>query len=134
MAIGVYPNVSLAEAREKRERARKQLANGVDPSASKKAAKIAIKTVAEKNFEYVAREWHMKNCPLWSLKHRDLVLSRLSLYIFPLIGSRSIDEISPSQLLDALRPIELKGALETDLYPISRTSFSMQQEPIKGNI
>lgn len=113
LAIGVYPNVSLAEAREKRDHAKKQIANGVDPSAFKKASKQAVKMVEEGNFEFVAREWYLKNCQRWSPNYQELVIGRLKNYIFPWLGSCQIAEISPSQLLDVLRRIESKGILET---------------------
>ncbi len=113
LAIGVYPSISLAEAREKRDQAKKQLVNGVDPNNFKKASKQAIKTAVEGSFEFVAREWHLKNCQRWSPNHGGLVMRRLESYIFPWLGTCQIAEIVPAQLLDVLRRIEYKGALET---------------------
>jgi integrase len=113
LAIGVYPDISLAEAREKRDKARKQIANGVDPNVFKKESKQAIKTATESNFEFVAREWHQKNTQCWSKNHGRLVMRRLENYIFPFFGACQMTEIMPAQLLGALRRIEYKGALET---------------------
>ncbi len=113
LAIGVYPEISLAEAREKRDQAKKQLINGVDPSAFKKISKQAVKMEKEGNFEFVAREWHLKNKAIWTPKHGELIIRRLENYIFPWLGTYQIGEISAPQLLEALRRIEYKGALET---------------------
>lgn len=113
LAIGVYPIISLAEAREKRDQAKKQILNGVDPSVFKKTSKQALKTATDGAFEIVAREWHLKNASLWTPNHARLVLRRLENYIFPWLGSCQTSEVSASQLLDALRRIEYKGALET---------------------
>lgn len=113
LAIGVYPHISLAEAREKKDQAKKQIASGVDPSVFKKTSKQFIKMGVEGNFEFVAREWFIKNSRHWTPKHGKLVIRRLENYIFPWLGSRQIAEISPAQLLDTLRRIEYKGALET---------------------
>lgn len=113
LAIGVYPDISLAEARDKKDQAKKQIANGIDPSVFKKASKQTVKMAVEGNFEFVAREWYMKNSPRWVPNHSRLIIRRLENYIFPLLGACQISEILPSQLLDALRRIEYKGALET---------------------
>lgn len=69
LAIGVYPTISLAEARQKRDQAKKQIVNGVDPSVFKKTAKQALKTAVEGQFEFIAREWHLKNAQNWTPKH-----------------------------------------------------------------
>jgi len=113
LAIGVYPEISLAEAREKREQARKQLINGIDPSVFKQVSKQAVKVGREGNFEFVAREWHLKNKAIWTSKHGELIIRRLENYIFPWLGICQISEITAPQLLEALRRIEYKGALET---------------------
>lgn len=113
LAIGVYPDLSLAEAREKREEAKKRIANGIDPSVFKKTTKRSAQMVAEGSFEVVAREWHLKNNQRWSVKHGALIIHRLERYIFPWLGSCHIGELNAQQLLEALRRIENKGALET---------------------
>ncbi len=113
LALGVYPLVSLAEAREKRDQAKKQRTQGIDACVFKKVAKQAPKTVHEEHFEFIAREWHLKSKPHWTEDHSNLVLRKLENYIFPWIGKRSMRDITAAQLLEALRPIERKGALET---------------------
>jgi len=113
LAIGVYPVISLSEAREARDQAKKQIANGVDPSVFKKTTKQGLKTIVEGQFAFVAREWHLKNTPNRSPNHSELVIRKLENYIFPLLGSCPISEITAPQLLEALRCIEQKGFLET---------------------
>ena len=113
LAIGVYPEISLSEAREKRDQAKKHIANGIDPSSFKKASKQSERRSVEGNFEWVAREWHMKNSPRWSENHSALILRRLERYIFPWLGSYQLADITAPQLLESLRRIENKGALET---------------------
>ncbi len=113
LAIGVYPTISLAEAREKRDQAKKQIANGVDPSVFKRTTNQTAKTIVEGQFEFVAREWHLKNSKNWTPKHGVVILRRLENYVFPFVGAHSIAELSAPQLLTVLRRIENKGALET---------------------
>lgn len=113
LAIGVYPEISLAEAREGRDLAKKQIANGIDPSSFKKATKRSMKLSIEGNFELIAREWHMKNSSRWSENHAALILRRLERYIFPWLGKYPLPEITAPQLLESLRRIENRGALET---------------------
>ncbi len=113
LAIGVYPLVSLAEAREKRDQARKLLASGRDPAVMKKEAqRIAIRK-SMNTFEIVAREWHEKQKSGWTANHADCVMRRLEVNVFPYIGTRAIDEIDAPELLESvLRRIEKRGALE----------------------
>lgn len=112
MAFGPYPEVSLAEARQKREDARKLLANGVDPGAVKKAQKES-NDENEETFEVIAREWHAKFSPRWAASHAVKILRRLELETFPWIGARPIGEINAPELLAVLRRIEARGHLET---------------------
>ena len=109
LALGVYPDVTLAQARERRDQARALLANNLDPSAIKKARKIA----AEDSFEAVAREWFAKFSPGWVPHHADRIIRRLEREVFPWLGSRPIAEINAPELLAALRRIEARGALDT---------------------
>lgn len=113
LALGVYPDLSLSDARERREAARKVLANGADPSAVKKAQKAAIVALAENSFEIVAREWFAKHSPNWKENHSSKIIARLEKDVFPWIGARSIAEINAPALLAAIRRIEARGALET---------------------
>ncbi|EBR3718849.1 tyrosine-type recombinase/integrase [Salmonella enterica] len=112
LAFGVYPDVSLADAREKRDVAKKILAAGGDPGETKKSEKLAQKLNAENTFEAVAREWHQTKADRWSLRYRDEIIDTFEKDIFPYIGKRPIADIKPMELLEALRKMEKRGALE----------------------
>lgn len=112
-AFGTYPEISLADAREKRDAARKQVANGIDPSEVRKAEKKTVQAVTENSFEVVAREWHEKFKQTWSKTHADTTIRRIELNVFPWLGARPIGEIKPPDLLAVLRRIESRGAQET---------------------
>ena len=113
LSLGVYPDVSLKDARERRDDARKLLANEIDPSENRKAAKAAKVERAANSFEVVAREWYAKHSPSWSPNHGDRIIRRLERDIFPWIGGKPIAGVSAPQLLDVVRHIERRGALET---------------------
>ncbi len=113
LAIGVYPDVSLSEARDKREAARKLLSNGIDPVENRKAVKASKSERAGNSFEVIAREWYSKNSASWSENHGCRIIRRLERDIFPWIGSKPIAEITAPQLLAVLRRIEERGAVET---------------------
>ena len=113
LTFGPYPAVSLSEARQKREDARKLLANGVDPGAVKKAQKETRGALAANTFEVIAREWHAKFAPEWSESHARLTLARLELNVFPWMGGRPITEINALEVLTVLQRIEARGAGET---------------------
>lgn len=112
LSIGVYPDVSLADARQKRDEARKILAAGGDPSEVKKADKLAQKLSTENTFEAIAREWHKQKADRWSLRYRDEIIDTFEKDIFPYLGQRPIAEIKPMELLETLRRLEKRGALE----------------------
>ena len=112
ISLGTYPEVSLAQARGRRDEARKQVADGIDPSQARKTLKAA-KGQNESTFEVVAREWHTKFTPTWTPGHAITIRSRLELNVFPWIGKRPIIEIKAPELLMVLRRIESRGALET---------------------
>jgi integrase len=113
LAFGVYPTVTLASARTRREEARALLAKEMDPGAVKKATKRAAKLAAENTFEAVAREWLAKQRNRLAPRYSALVLVRLEADIFPQIGSRHIADIGALELLDALRKVEKRGVIET---------------------
>ena len=111
LALGVYPEVSLSEARERRSQARKTLAAGNDPSEIKKEAKrLAIMNSANA-FEVVAREWFEKRKHGWTAKYAKTMLVRLERYVFPKLGKKAIAEISAPEVLAMVRLIEDRGAL-----------------------
>jgi integrase len=109
----VYPEVGLAKARERRDEARKLLADGVDPSDHRKATKAAGVERAANSFEAIAREWYAKQAPTWNASHGDRILARLDRDVFPWIGGRPIAEVTAPELLAMLRRIESRGAIET---------------------
>jgi len=113
LSFGVYPDVSLKDARDRRDEARKLLANEIDPSENRKAKKAAKVNRAENSFEVVAREWFSKYSPNWSTNHADRILRRLDRDIFPWIGGKPVADIIAPQLLEVIRRIEQRGALET---------------------
>ena len=113
LALASYPAVSLADARQRRDDAKKLLANGVDPGAIRKAQKAATVAETENSFEVVAREWHGKFSGTWSDCHAETTMGRLQLDVFPVMGARPIAEIKAPELLAMLRRIESRGALET---------------------
>ena len=112
-SIGVYPQVSLKEARKKREFAKKLLADGIDPSAAKQAAKRLNSESSQNSFQAIAEEWRLKQQVRWSEVHQGKVEWMLSKNLYPYIGSLPIGDISAPILLQALRKIEARGALET---------------------
>lgn len=112
ISMGTYPEMGLAKARQRRDAARKQVADGINPSETRKALKAA-KENDENTFEVVAREWQSKFAPTWTPGHAATILSRLENNVFPWIGARPIIEIKAPDLLMVLRRIESRGALET---------------------
>lgn len=112
LALGVYPEVSLVDARSRREIARKQLADGIDPSVVKQERKRLAILNAENTFEAIAREWHEHRFTSWSPRHAQDILHRLELDIFPELGTRPISDLTAPKLLDVIRKIERRGAHE----------------------
>jgi integrase len=113
LALGVYPDVKLAEARRKTDDARNKIANGVDPGLERKIRKSILVEQAENSFEKIVREWHGKYSNQWAATHASKIIRRFELYVFPWLGSRPINDITPPELLGVLRKIESKGILET---------------------
>jgi len=113
LSLGTYPEVSLADAREKRHAARKQVAAGIDPGEVRKAQKVAKIADCENSFEVIAREWHGKFEKTWSAVHAATIKDRLEKEVFPWIGKRPIDEIKAPDVLKILRRMESRGALDT---------------------
>ncbi len=113
LALGVYPAVTLASARDRRDQARKLLAEGIDPSAHRKTAKAMRETLAANSFEAVAREWIGGRKAGWSASHVSKTTTRLSNNVFPWIGSRPIAEVTAPDILAVLRRVEGRGTLDT---------------------
>lgn len=113
LSLGTYPEVSLSDAREKRDQARKLLAADVDPGENRKAHKAAKADSSANSFEVVAREWFGKYAPNWATNHSDKIIRRLERDVFPWIGKQPIAEITAPELLTTMRRVENRGAVET---------------------
>jgi integrase len=113
LALGVFPEVSLSEARQKRDAARKALDAGEDPSNVKREKKRQAIEKSEQTFERAAREWHKKGSVNWSAGYAAKIMDSLEQDAFPSIGKRPIADISAKEMLDMLNKIEARGALET---------------------
>ncbi len=111
ISLGAYPDVSLSDARQRRDDAKQLLANGIDPGAVRKAQKQADTDETE-TFEVIAREWHTKFAQQWSECHTKTTLARLEHDLFPWLGNRPIRDIKAPELLATLRRAENRGALE----------------------
>jgi integrase len=113
LSLGVYPDVGLKDARDRRDTARKLLSNGVDPSENRRAQKSARADGAANSFEVVAREWFAKYSTIWAANHGGRIIRRLERDVFPWIGGHPIADICAPEVLTVVRRIESRGALET---------------------
>lgn len=110
---GVYPEVSLAEAREERDKYRKLLKQGIDPGEHRKAMNSARRDRTADSFEVIAREWLTKFVDSAVAGHKKRVYARFENDVFPWIGARPIAEITPRELLQVILRIEKRGATDT---------------------
>ena len=110
LAFGAYPEITLADARERRDQGRKLLANDVDPSEHKEAQKSASQERAANSFEVIGREWLGKHCDTWAASHSEKIIRRLEKDVFPWPGARPIAEITAADVLAVLRRIEGRGS------------------------
>jgi Arm DNA-binding domain len=99
LSFGIYPDVPLKLARERRDEARSQLAKGIDPGLQRQAAEVA----ATSTFEAVAREWFARQEPAWAKSHSSKIIARLEMDLFPWIGPRPIDSLCAADVLTCLR-------------------------------
>ncbi len=113
ISLGVYPDVGLKKARDRRDEMRKRVADGIDPSAARKQEKLMALDAAANTFEAIAREWFEKHSPNWEASYSMKLLARLEANIFPWLGHRPIREIKAPELLSVLRQVESRGVLET---------------------
>lgn len=113
LALGVFPRVTLKEARAGREDARRMLDKGNDPGQARRVEKATRTELNADSFESVAREWLDKFSPHWAESHANKMRRRLEADIFPWLGSRPIRQITAAELLAAARRIEARGALDT---------------------
>ena len=113
LVFGLWPDVSLKQARQLREDTRSLLAEGVDPGAKRKRDKAETLTNTENTFEKIAREWLARMSLSWAPHTRKTNIGRLELDVFPHLGARPIKEIAAPELLAVLRGVEPRGAEET---------------------
>lgn len=115
LSLGVYPDIGLKDARERREEARKLVAKGIDPGEHKKATKTAALERASNSFEVVAREWFAGQQHTWAESHADKIIQRLEKDIFPWLGKRPVGEIAAPEVLTVIHRIRERGARDTAL-------------------
>jgi len=113
LALGVYPKVTLKQARKACDLAKDQLEKGIDPSQAKKARKVEQAQAQVNNLEAIAREWHKQQAQKWSESYSVKVMRAMERDLFPHAGTLPIDQISPPQLLSVFRRIEDRGATES---------------------
>lgn len=113
LSLGVYPDISLADARDRREQARKLLANDADPGAIKQAQKTAKVEAVSNSFDTIARELHKIKSPMWTSGHAKQWLINMEKYALPVIGDRPITEIEPMEIVGIMRTVEINGTFET---------------------
>lgn len=112
LAVGVYPDVTLAQARSRREEAKKLLGEGKDPAQERKLDKLSRQLEAESSFEAIAREWYKRRFDNWSVSYREEMMRTFEKDVFPFIGHRPIKDIKPLELLAVLSKLEDRGATE----------------------
>ena len=113
ISFGPYPTISLKDARSKHQAAKKDVIDGIDPSAKRKSEKLASTLASHNSFESIAREWLERHKTRWTQSHAKKLLSRLENDVFPWLGGRPISEIEPPELLESIRRIENRGALDS---------------------
>lgn len=112
LALGVYPDVSLADARAKRDEARKSIAGGIDPLEVKKEQKVEREAQVKNTFQEIALEWHNMKVKKWSAGYASDILEAFNKDVFPFIGQRPVADIKPLELLNVLKKMEDRGATE----------------------
>ncbi len=113
LTFGLYPEVTLAEARERRDEARKMLRDNRDPVVEERRRAAAEIAAAGATFETIAREWHEDEKPRWSAGQAGLIMRALERDVFPALGKLPVRDIDGPMLLTELRKIECRGAIET---------------------
>jgi integrase len=113
LALGAYPDVTLTKARDDRDAARKLLAADIDPSENRKAAKASKQGNASNSFEVIAREWVASHMADKSTSHKDRVIRRFEVYLFPWIGRKAIADITAPEILESIKRVQKQNKLET---------------------
>ncbi|HHH1244097.1 TPA: tyrosine-type recombinase/integrase [Yersinia enterocolitica] len=138
LALGVYPSVSLSKARERRDEARKLIAEGIDPNAKKKSEATELKAKRDntRSFKVIANSWFTTK-KKWSEDYQNTVRTRLETYVFPSIGDKGVTELSTGDLLAPLKKVEALGYLEVATrlkqYITSILRYAVQQQLIHYN-
>jgi Arm DNA-binding domain len=113
ISLGVYPGVTLAMARKRRHTARQSVEAGHDPSVQRQEERAAKRSAAENTFEAVARDWFSKRSKSWAASNATKILSRLERDAFPWLGDSPIADIAGPKILETLRRVEARGAIES---------------------
>ena len=132
LALGVYPDVSLKVARKRRDEARQQVADGVDPTAVRKTARRARKVAALNTLEATARAWLDHRADSWVERTRTVILASLENDVFPILGARPIADLQPVDVRNLVQGIEARGAGETAGRVFQRLRsmpYSISQRP-----
>ncbi|HDR9063535.1 TPA: tyrosine-type recombinase/integrase [Burkholderia vietnamiensis] len=132
LALGIYPDVSLGDARKRRDAAREKLAAGIDPNEAKKADKRAAKLAATNSFEAVSREWLETQRDGWSETYASKVINCLEIDVFPRIGTRPIASIEAPEILEIVRTVESRGVRETAKRVLQRSRAVFQYGIMTG--
>ncbi|EBR3159211.1 tyrosine-type recombinase/integrase [Salmonella enterica] len=112
LAIGVYPEVTLADARARRDEAKRGIAGGIDPNEAKREEKLTREAQIKNTFQEIACEWHASKVRKWSEGYASDIMEAFNKDVFPYIGKKPIAEIKPLELLNVLRRMEGRGATE----------------------
>jgi hypothetical protein len=136
LSAGVYPKISLSDARKKRDEFRQQLQTNLDPSAERKAINLRKKLANTNSFEAVALEWFNKQSHTWVDQHAKDVKRRLENNIFPFLGKRPVDQINAPELLDTVRRIETRGDMTSPIvyYKYADKYFAMELLPAAARV
>jgi len=134
LSLGAYPLISLKEARERRDDAKKLLDKNVDPSLAKQENKMQMLSDATRTFKVVAIEWHEKTKYKWSKKNSESILRRIETHLFPRIGHLPIRSITPQILYKTLIAIENGGIYETTKRMKQYASQIFRYAVINGNV
>lgn len=113
LALGSYPQVSLSDARDNRDAARRMLREGTDPAVERRRSLLKVRASAENDFEGIARQWFDLQKGRWAAVHANDVINSLERDVFPTLGGLPIAAIDAPMVLETLRPIERRGAIET---------------------
>lgn len=134
LAIGGYPLISLVEARAKRDAAKKLLNDGIDPNVAKKADRVQQRIESASTFSVLAKEWFDNQDGRWVQSYATRIWSRIEDDLIPALGKRPVDDIEPLEMLDVLRKIEERGAIESAKRIKQYASQILQYALVTGRV